>query len=292
MKLSQHHASEIVKLLLVGHSGGGKTGALASLINAGYKLHIADFDNGCDILHQFVDHDKRDSVYIETLTDKMTMAASGQAIPFGEPKAYMNFVGLLKNWKDSVTGEEFGSISTWKEDRILVIDSMTLLGTAIMHHVKFLNSALLERDWGFYGPAMELEEKLFELLYSQQVQCNVIVNAHIISVSEKQKKMNEKGKEVTVEVGDPKAFPSALGNKLPPKIGRFFNAVLQAKSMGSSRWIETQYSDDIELKNPAPKSVPARLELGTGLAKYFDIVKRVAKGETPTQTPTKPTNTL
>jgi len=39
-----------VKMLVVGESGTGKTGALASLAKAGYNLKIADFENGLDPL--------------------------------------------------------------------------------------------------------------------------------------------------------------------------------------------------------------------------------------------------
>ena len=47
--LSKHQSSEFTKLLLMGDSKSGKTGALASLVLAGYKLRILDFDNGLEI---------------------------------------------------------------------------------------------------------------------------------------------------------------------------------------------------------------------------------------------------
>ena len=44
--LADHHAGQVIKLLNVGSSGAGKTGALASLALAGYHLYILDYDGG------------------------------------------------------------------------------------------------------------------------------------------------------------------------------------------------------------------------------------------------------
>src|SRR6185312_12516236 len=48
--LADHPSSSVIKLLNIGESKTGKTGALASLVKAGYTLHILDYDNGLDIL--------------------------------------------------------------------------------------------------------------------------------------------------------------------------------------------------------------------------------------------------
>ena len=48
--LSDHQSSQTTKMLFIGDSGSGKTGALASLAAAGYNLRILDVDNGVDIL--------------------------------------------------------------------------------------------------------------------------------------------------------------------------------------------------------------------------------------------------
>ena len=56
--LGQHQSSDIVKMLFIGPSGAGKTGALASLASAGYNLRILDMDNGLDVLANVLNNPK------------------------------------------------------------------------------------------------------------------------------------------------------------------------------------------------------------------------------------------
>ena len=53
-KASDYTKSSYVKFLFVGNSGAGKTGALTSLVEAGYRLRIVDLDAGLDALIQHV----------------------------------------------------------------------------------------------------------------------------------------------------------------------------------------------------------------------------------------------
>ena len=49
-----HESHKLVKILNASHSGAGKTGALGSLIDEGFHLHILDFDNGLSPLKNYV----------------------------------------------------------------------------------------------------------------------------------------------------------------------------------------------------------------------------------------------
>ena len=53
-KASTLDQREFVKMLYVGTSGTGKTGSLASLVAAGYKLRVLDLDNGVGTLINYV----------------------------------------------------------------------------------------------------------------------------------------------------------------------------------------------------------------------------------------------
>ena len=105
-------------------------------------------------------------------------------------------------------------------------------------------------------------EAVLAALYSTAIKCNVIVNSHITFV----------GEDAAL-----RGYPNTLGQKLPPKVGRYFNTVLMVKTIGTGpgakRLIHTQSEGLVELKTPAPGIMPRTLPLDTGLATFFSLVK-------------------
>src|SRR5262245_15751421 len=75
--MTEHESNEIVKAMLAADSGSGKTGALAPLVDAGFKLRILDFDNGLSVLKGYVkDKSKLANVhYVDKLQDEMKLLA-------------------------------------------------------------------------------------------------------------------------------------------------------------------------------------------------------------------------
>lgn len=260
--LSTHQSSNITKMLLVGDSGSGKTGSLASLALAGYNLRIVDLDSGLDILANLLAGTPGlDRVVFETITDKMRNVA-GKLIP-AQATAWQRVVGLLTNWP------ELGSITTWGPQDILVIDSFTMLGNAAMNFVQAMNSNMGKRpQQSEWGDAQNMLESLLQMVYDDGVKCNVIITSHIAFIGEENS---------AVATG----YPMALGKALPPKVGRYFNTVLLARSSGAGssvkRSIFTQStrmgSGIVELKNTNPAKVAAEYPLATGLADYFKAIR-------------------
>lgn len=267
--LSEHQSAETCKMLFVGNAGAGKTGALASLAVAGYNLRIMDLDNGLDVLKNLLtdpnsEYVKRspDAVkrvdYI-TLTDPMRNVG-GKLIPV-KATVWQRAAGLLSEWKDG--DKNLGPIVDWTPQEVLVIDSLTMLSNAALAFILSLNGRLgghpQLQDW---GAGQTLIESLVQMLYDENVKCNVIVNAHI-------KYLGDEGNQT--------GYVNTLGQALPPKIGRYFNTILMAKSVGQgskvTRKILTTPTGVIELKSTAPLRVPAELPLETGLADYFAAVK-------------------
>ena len=76
--------------------------------------------------------------------------------------------------------------------------------------------------------------------------------------------------------GAQKAFPSALGKKLPPKIARYFSTVALVKKnvMGTkvTRELHTSATFDIDLKVSKPSVVPTVME--PDLGKLFALLKQ------------------
>ena len=81
--LANHQSNQFTKILLIGDAKSGKTGSLVSLVKAGYKLRILDFDNLLDILKFKIMEecpDKIENVEFVTVRDAYKAGASGSQI--------------------------------------------------------------------------------------------------------------------------------------------------------------------------------------------------------------------
>ena len=89
--LADRQAAPLVKIMLIGHSGAGKTGALTSLVQAGYKLRILDMDQGLDALVNHVQAtcpDKLPSVGYMSFRDSYKITPTGPTV-VGAPRALL-----------------------------------------------------------------------------------------------------------------------------------------------------------------------------------------------------------
>lgn len=266
--LADHRARKPVKLLNVGDSGTGKTGAIASLIDAGYKVRILDFDNGLDVLPFHVkDKNKLSNVNYLTITEQMQMSQFGPVPKNLAPKAFSRGMKMLDHWKytDKDTGEvvDFGPITKWDDDCILVIDSLTMMSTAALYWARGISSSLTQKyvrqdDWQL---AMNAIEGMLGMLYEEEVRCNVILKSHLVPIGEDE---NEK------------FFPSTLGKKLPPKVGRYFNTMVLTKAIGTGqsvkRVIRTVPESKVACKVPV-QGLKEELPISNGLLTIFKAVK-------------------
>lgn len=277
--LSKHQSNEYTKLLIEGDSGSGKSGALASLVKAGYKLRIQDWDNGLEPLKQFVLRDcpeNIDNIEFVTLRDVRKAGPEGPTVT--APKAFMTGVRLLDRWKykDGETEVDLGVPAEWGPDCILVIDSLTFMSDAAFDFREPL--APKSRDGKYdmravYGDAQGAIEGVLALLTSESFRTNVIVISHI--------------KYVDNPDGTKKGYPTAVGSALSPVIPRYFNSVaLCQTSAGGKRTIQTQATAMIDLKNPKPFAMANSYPIETGLADFFAVLR-----EPPKAQPTKLTLT-
>lgn len=244
--------------MFIGNSGAGKTGALASLVAAGYKLRILDLDSGLDAL---VNHVKAESpdllqgVEYVTFRDAVKMTQQGPKLK-GAPKAYVNALSALEKWPDDDSDP-----AEWGEDYILVVDSLTNLARAAFQWARAMNPASKDpRQW--YKAAQDLIEDLLANLTSDSFRTNVIVISHV---------------EYTELNGLAKGFASSIGRALGPKIPRFFNTMVLSEVSGSGknvkRRIKTTPTGVIDLKNPAPMRIEAEYPIETGMADLFKQLK-------------------
>ena len=270
--LTEHHSTSFTKLLLEGDSGSGKTGALTSLVAAGYSLRILDMDNGLETLKTFVAHecpDRLSSVEFRTLRDRYKASPAGPTVD-GAPRAFVDAIKMLDRWKYGDI--DLGNPAGWGAGVVLVVDSLTFLSDAAFEWARGLNpSAKDPRQW--YGAAQDAIEKTLAMLSSASFETNVIVISHI------------KYMETPDGV---KGYPTAVGSALSPVIPRYFNSVAMARtSPAGKRTIQTATTGTVDLKNPKPFEMQKEYPIETGLAKFFEVLR----GQ-PQQQPTKPAATI
>jgi len=263
----------------------GKTGSLVSLVKAGYKLRIADMDNGLDILKNLLRSEPNASellqrVNYQTLTDPMRVAGV-QIIP-SKAEAWSKLVGILQNWPEGQ-----GKISEWGPDTVFVLDTLNFAGKAAVRFVQSLNARLGQQpNWGEYYSAQQMLESLCAMLYSDQIKCNVIVLSHVREVSKKEDRISPDGRVQKVEIeGSRRGYAeTGAGTALSPNMGRYFNGVLMMDQIGSGpsarKIIRTVSFENIGLKNPSPNLVRPEYPIATGLADYF----RAVRGSLPVAT--------
>lgn len=249
--LDTHQSSAYTKILYIGDSSSGKTGSLASLLQAGYSFRILDMDNGLTALIQYAKALGADlsKVEYETYRDEYRMTPQGP-LTKGSPKAFTNAMTKLTEWSEI---EDAKSIT--------VLDSLTFLGKSAYAWARGMNPTAKDpRQW-FYA-AQQAVESVLAMLTSEEYKQNVIIISHV----------NYK----EVMEGVHKGYPTAVGSALGPTIASYFDTMVLAEASGSGtnvkRKIKTMPTGVIDLKMPNPK-VEQNLPLETGMAKIFEMLK-------------------
>lgn len=259
--LANHQSTNTTKVLVIGDAKSGKTGALTSLVAAGYKLRILDFDNLLDPLRAFVEREcpaNLNNVEFRTLRDKRKAGPEGAMID-GNPKAFSAGLKMLDHWKyDEV---DLGKPSKWGPDCILVLDSLSRFCDAAYDFrfplaVKGRGGEIDLR--AVYGDAQDAVESTIANLTSSNFETNVIVIAHI----------------TYQETPDGiKGFPQGVGQKLSPKIPQYFSTVIRFFNKNNKRTIKTTSTPMIDLANPRPFDMLPEYPIETGMADIFEVLR-------------------
>ncbi len=293
---TKHQSKRTTKLLNVGVPGSGKTGATACLVKAGYRMIVVDFDNGVDIIINLLKDDREalERLYYETFTDKMQLIKGvaktadkdskprPMIVTKGVPTAFTGALEALTKWKfpveeGSTETYDLGNIGDWGPDTIVLIDSLGFAGVAALRMIRQLNIHQFETftSQPDYGQAMDMLEGMLQLLYSESVKCHVIVNSHITFLDD-------------ILKGSLIGLPRALGSKLPPKVGGYFNSIVHTTTVGfgrsAERVIKTTSEGLVELKLPIlPGTLPSQLPIKDGLLTIFRTLQSTdwVEDETP-----------
>lgn len=272
---NEYPESDLIKMILLGDTGSGKTGALCALAAAGYNVRILDLDKGAQIIKGYVtdpispylkpipglwpgDKDIAKRMNFVTVQETFT-AKNGNMIPKGD--SWQKIMDQLTEWKDGA--KSYGKLENWTPRDVLVIDSFSRYCDARMYLELVLNArAVSGRQQQDYFKVQTAIEQSLELLVSPAVNCHVILICHVEYVEKDDKSV--------------RGMPQAMGKALGPKIGQHFNHTLLARTQGQgssiNRKIVTQTTGVIDLKNANPLKVKPEYDLGTGLIEYFQAV--------------------
>jgi Hom_end-associated Hint/Homing endonuclease len=251
------------------------TGALASLAAAGYSLCVADLDNNSSILRNLLT--KPDSPYVKANPDvgKMLTSVVSLSEPRGlvggkfgikQAQVWSRLGDLLQNWEHD--GVSLGSITTWSERDVLVIDTFTRAAWAAMNFHLQMNGRLNQKPSLYdFGDAQQYLRSLLEILTAEEVKCNVVLNCHIDYGETKS--------------GVPTEFPMSIGNALGPQIATYFGSLLQIAKVKKlvngkqelSHVIRTVPATPLGVKTSMPFGTAAEYGIADGLAQYFKAVR-------------------
>lgn len=287
-----------VRGLVVGYPGGGKTGSLAALANAGYKLRILDFDGNYQSLLAFVDPRALPNIDIVTLQDKMAggnqkglIAGKGDSgppaylLPEGIPTAFNNALNLLTHWRytdDDGEVIDLGRPATWGPDTVLVGDSMTAAAEAsLMRAQKFHNRNPGNMSFNVWGHAVSDLMRMIKLMRADSNKYHLLWLAHIrpigpadyLSANDDEEVKSAKLDAIKDDLIPTRLFPVGVTRNNSQELHKEFTTMLLAeqvvKPTGKKRVLRPTTNLPLDLKVPA-KDLKSEYPIETGLAEIFE----------------------
>lgn len=258
---------EAPKVLLLGMPGAGKTYQIVSLLEAGLEVFVIFTEQGKESLLRAC---KERGVSTEKLHYRRISAGSpgfgtmrkvARMINVNEQKdlqsmkgienknfqQFMDLYGLCENFVDQ-HGVEFGDVSTWGNDRVLVVDSLSGINQMSLDLVVGAKPFKTMADWGC---AMDVEMRFISQCVNDLI-CGFVLLGHL--------ELNQD--QVTGKVY---RYPKLLGNKNSYDFGRHFSDVILARDEGGVYSWCTQ-DKDMQLKT---RNLESKSKLEPGFDKIW-----------------------
>lgn len=277
-----------VRMLSLGYPGAGKTGAIAALLNVGFKVRVLAFDKlgNMQPLLKYAKPDCLKNLDIVLLEDKLRSGPKFIEVS-GLPTAFVDGLKLMDHWqytKADGTKVELGSSKDWGSDTIVVLDTLTSQGEAAKRRaMAMLNKTPLSSTQQMWGLAMADQYAFLEKLVSGSNEFHVIANAHLKMVGPKDILPNDDDttkeiKERLVDLVPTRLYPSALGQQLPPTIAGLFPTVVLFENVYKAnhvnKVIRTKPMKEMDLKVAA--DLPDNLDIASGMLTIFEALAPLA----------------
>jgi hypothetical protein len=283
------------KAIIIASPKTGKTGAIAALVNAGYRVILAAFDPGYTVLLNLIEPDKLHNLIILPFEDRRGFQEGSKTMTVGHlgtPEAFGKFVAFLNDGKARQAacqgGEviDLGPSENWGKDTFLVVDNLSSVSDTAMG--RLLSMVGLDRvrrrrkDWGL--SADEVDNVLIQMA-SSFFQYHLIVLAHWKIQGprewEDEDKRNPDKTDYTNELREAekdliptKQVPKSIGRILSQDLIRHFDTCVWAEIDDQGRRIfnlEATPARDSGVP-VRPGVLPKTLPIETGLLSIFRAV--------------------
>lgn len=249
--------------LLLGATGSGKTYSLRSLVTSGVQTFVLFTEPGMRTISDIPCTEGLHWRYISPALSSFTdMASTADKV---NRSFDLESLTKIKNWDktkhrqwlevitsmNSFTcdrcGVNFGGIDEWKTDRAIAIDSLSGLSIMAMDFVAGPKPVKAPADW---GTAMDQLERFLNRMCTG-TQCHFILTAHL----------ERERDEVS---GGIQLMASTLGQKLAPKIPRYFDdVILCRREIDKFYWSTAASNVDVKGRN---------LSIGDKLSPDFGLI--------------------
>lgn len=236
------------RILICGEPAAGKTGALAQLANAGYRLMIHDFDSNSRVIGSYLKANAAD-VYINTyavakITNTNLFAGTGTATKQAVDSMRV-FCKMLEQWKTPT--EDLGPVGSLTAKDVIVVDSGTFLGEMLL--LAAHEDPETKRDLrSLYNVAGRYYGAILDHLTGPKVGATVIVLTHIMQTGEK----DDQGKIV----GKARDVPVGIGEKFSKKMQTYFSDIWHLEvGRDGKRTFKTAATDKASLRTSAPNVI-------------------------------------
>jgi len=282
------NAANLVKnptaqILLVGFPGSGKTGSLACLANAGFKLRILDFDGNLEPLLLNTKPDFLPNIDAVFLAD--TLRGGDKSIEVvGLPSAFRNALKLMDQWKYTEpdgTEVDLGASKDWGPDTIVVLDGVTNMGVAAFRKaMATLNKTPLTITWKVWGLGAADQAAFIDKLVNKRNRFHLVVTSHLKMVGPKDiekgdSELTAELKEKIAAIVSTRLYPTALGQVLPQTFAGAFpcTILVEPDYRGNSarRKLKFMPRPELDLKFPV-SSLSTDLDVETGMLKVFQAL--------------------
>lgn len=238
-----------LNILLLGPSGSGKTSVIPTFLKAGITPFCIFSEPSFEVLGKALcKHgpihwkyippaapswaDMLDSAKKINTLDFKTLSGL-EAINKHKYPEFMDLISAHNRFVCDECGENFGDVSDWGTDRALIDDSLSGINTMAMNLVIGSKPTKSKPDWGM---AMDNLERFIQA-------CCVNKRCHFMLVGHMDMEIDELS-------GISKKMVATLGQKLAPKIPRFFSDVIMTKREATKfTWTTIEHGAELKARN-------------------------------------------